>query len=247
MYFQEKVIIVSGGASGIGKATTTILGEAGANVVLADIDSDASARVAGAIGSNVIPETTDLRSLTSIEDLVGRTHNRFGRIDGLANIAAVFPFTPFLETTAEVWQRIDETNLRGSYFLGLSVAKTMIQEKTHGAIVNVASGAAYRPVEGMAAYSASKGGVVAMTRTMAHELAPHHIRVNVVAPGHTASDTVRRSRSEADLQDAASSLLSRRWMEPEEVARVVVFLLGDLSRAMTGAAVNVNGGNYMPH
>jgi NAD(P)-dependent dehydrogenase (short-subunit alcohol dehydrogenase family) len=247
MYFQEKVIIVSGGASGIGKATTTILAESGANVVLADIDSDASARVAAAIGPNVIPEATDLRSLTSIEELVGRTHRRFGRIDGLANIAAVFPFTPFLETTPEVWQHIDETNLRGSFFLGLSVAKMMIQDETHGAIVNVASGAAYRPVEGMAAYSASKGGVVAMTRTMAHELATHHIRVNVVAPGHTASDTVRRSRGEAELQDAASSLLSRRWMEPEEVARVVVFLLGDLSRAMTGAAVNVNGGNYMPH
>jgi NAD(P)-dependent dehydrogenase (short-subunit alcohol dehydrogenase family) len=247
MPFDDKVIIVSGGASGIGKATTTILASAGANVVIADMNSDASARVAEAAGPNVTHRATDLRSLASVAALVDHTHDRFGRIDGLANIAAVFPYTPFLETTPEVWQQIDETNLRGSFFLALHVAQAMIQDGTHGAIVNIASGAAYRPVEGMAAYSASKGGVVAMTRTMAHELAPHHIRVNVVAPGHTASDTVRRSRSEAELEEAASSLLSRRWMEPEEVAQVVVFLLGDLSRAMTGAALNVNAGNYMPH
>lgn len=247
MAFEEKVIIVSGGASGIGEATSTLLAGRGASVVIADIDSDASARVAKELGPRVSVERTDLRSPASIKDVVTRTHERFGKIDGLANVAAVYPFTPFLDTTPEIWDEIDQINLRGSFFLALHVARAMIQEGTPGAIVNVASGAAYRPVLGMGAYSASKGGVVAMTRTMAHELAPHHIRVNVVAPGHTASNTVRSTRTVEDLDEATEGLMSRRWMQPNEVAEAIVFMLSSSSRAMTGAALNVNLGNYMPH
>jgi NAD(P)-dependent dehydrogenase (short-subunit alcohol dehydrogenase family) len=247
MSFDDKVIIVSGGASGMGRATATLLADAGASVVIADIDTEAGGRVAGSIGPRATLVETDLRSLDAIDSLVARTEERFGRIDGLANVAAVYPVTPFLETTPEVWQEIDDVNLRGSFFLALRVAQTMIRLGTHGAMVNVASGAAYRPVPGMAAYSATKGGIVAMSRTLAHELAPHHIRVNVIAPGHTASETARRHATDEQLEQIAATLVGGRWMEPEEVAQAIVFLLSDAAGAMTGAAINVNLGNFMPH
>lgn len=244
---DDRVIIVTGGASGMGRATATRLAELGADVVIADINSEAADRVAQSAGPKAVAERTDLRSLDSIQSLVDRTEKRFGKIDGLANVAAVFPSTPFLETTPEVWHLIEEVNLRGSFFLALDVAKSMIRNGRPGAIVNVASGAAHRPVPGMAAYSATKGGVVAMTRTMAHELAPHHIRVNVVSPGHTASETAMRSSTEDARKKMAATLFSQRFMQPEEVAEAIVFLLSDSARGMTGAVVNVNAGNYMPH
>ncbi len=247
MPMDDKVFIVSGAASGMGRAAATLLAGAGARVVIADIDTEAGSRVASSIGPTATLVETDLRSLDAIDSLVVGTEQRFGRIDGLANVAAVYPFTPFLETTPEVWQEIDEVNLRGSFFLALRVAQAMIRLGTDGAIVNVASGAAYRPVPGMAAYSATKGGIVAMTRTLAHELAPHHIRVNAVAPGHTASETARRHATEEQLQQIAATLVGGRWMDPEEVAEAIVFLLSDAARAMTGTTINVNLGNYMPH
>jgi NAD(P)-dependent dehydrogenase (short-subunit alcohol dehydrogenase family) len=247
MSFDDKVIIVSGGASGTGRATASLLGAAGANVVIADIDGDAGARVAATIGPNATLVETDLRSLDAIESLVAQTEVQFGKIDGLANVAAVYPFTLFLDTTEEVWQEIEEVNLRGTFFLALGVAKVMIRHATQGAIVNVASGAAFRPVPGMAAYSATKGGVVAMSRTMAQELAPHHIRVNVVAPGHIASETALSHMTHEQMEEIAAPLVGGRFMTPEEVAEAIVFLLGESSRAMTGAALNVNLGNFMPH
>jgi NAD(P)-dependent dehydrogenase (short-subunit alcohol dehydrogenase family) len=142
---------------------------------------------------------------------------------------------------------IQEVNLRGSFFLAQHVAQAMISTGTPGAIVNVASGAAHRPVRGQTAYSATKGGVVAMSRTMAQELAEYGIRVNVVSPGHTKSETVSAGRNAEQLDALGRSLFSGRWMEPDEVAAAIVFLLSDAARAMTGATVNVNLGDYMPH
>ncbi len=247
MSFDDQVFIVSGGASGMGRATATLLAQGGANVVIADIDTEAGARVAESIGPKAVLDETDLRSLDAIRSVVARTEERFGKINGLANVAAVYPSVSFLDTTPEVWEEIDTVNLRGSFFLAQAVAQSMIRTGTAGAIVNVASGAAYRPVPSQAAYTASKGGVVAMTRTMAAELAPHRIRVNVVAPGHTASETARRHMTEDQLAEIGATLFAKRFMEPEEVAQAIVFLLSETAHSMTGAALNVNQGNFMPH
>ena len=247
MRFDGKVVIVSGGASGMGRATATLLAEAGANVVIADIDVEAGTRVAESIGATAVLEETDLRSLEAIESLVARTEERFARIDGLANVAAVYPYLPFMDTTPAAWQEIDEVNHRAVFFLTQAVARSMIRNEIAGAIVNIASGAALRPVPAMTAYSGTKGGVIAMSRTMAHELASHGIRVNVVAPGHTASETALRQLTPELYDQIAATLFGGRWMEPEEVAQTIVFLLGDAARGMTGAVINANLGNYMPH
>jgi 2-deoxy-D-gluconate 3-dehydrogenase len=245
--FEDKVIIVSGASSGMGRATATLLGQAGANVVLADIDVDAGRRVADSIGDRAMLVETNLRSLESIRSLVAQTEKRFGRIDGLANVAAVYPYAPFMDTTEDTWQLIDDINHRAVFFLSQTVARSMIDKGDGGAIVHVSSGAAFRPVVGMAAYAGTKGGVIALTRIMAHELAPHNIRVNCVAPGHTASETSVRGMTEEQSDAVAKTLVGGRWMQPEEPAEAIVFLLGQASRGMAGAVINVNLGNYMPH
>jgi NAD(P)-dependent dehydrogenase (short-subunit alcohol dehydrogenase family) len=170
-----------------------------------------------------------------------------GEIDGLANVAAVFPRYPFLETPRNAWQQVDDVCHRATFFLSQAVANSMVKTKTAGAIVNVASGAGFRPVLSMSAYGGTKGAVIALSRRMAHELAAHKIRVNVMAPGHTASESTLRMVDETGLEEMAKTLAGGRWMEPEEPAEVIVFLLSDASRGMTGAVINVNLGNYMPH
>ena len=247
MGFEDQVFIVSGGANGMGRATATLLAQRGANVVIADIDTEAGNRVAKSIGSRAVLDETDLRSVDAIQGLVARTEERFGKIDGLASVAAAFPSAEFIDTAVDDWQQGDDVNHRAVYFLAQTVARAMMRRGAGGAIVNVASGAAFRPIPHMSAYAGTKGGVVAMSKTMAAELAPHRIRVNVVAPGHTASEHVRRELTEEQFNEIASTLVPRRWMEPEEVAQAIVFLLSDSARAMTGAVLNVNAGNYMPH
>jgi NAD(P)-dependent dehydrogenase (short-subunit alcohol dehydrogenase family) len=247
MHFADKVIIVTGAANGIGRATARCLADAGADVVIADIDAEAGSRVAASIGVKATFERTDLRSLDDVHTLVANTERRFGRIDGLANVAASFLTTPFLDTTGDAWQQVNDVNDRAVFFLGQAVARSMIRTSNAGVIVNVASDVASYPLPNHSAYAATKGAVVALSRIMAYELAAHDIRVNVVIPGHTATERIRRMFSQDQLDQTASTLFGGRWLEPEEVARAIVFMLSDASRGMNGAVLNVNLGNYMPH
>lgn len=244
---EGKTYIVTGGGSGIGRATAVLLGRRGAKVAIADVDAAAGTRIVESIGATAIFVETDLCSIDSIQALVQQTVARFGTVDGLANVAAVHRGRPFLDTSPEDWEQIEQINHRAVFFLTQAVARVMIERGTRGSIVNFASGAAFRPVPGQAAYSGSKGGVVALTRSMADELNPHGIRVNTLAPGHTASETVVSRMTQEQLDQVAATLVGGRWMTPEEVAEAAVFLLGHLSRGMTGASLNVNLGNYMPH
>lgn len=242
-----KTYIITGGASGVGRAAAVLLGAVGANVVVADSNVEAGTAVAHSIGAGAAFVETDLRSIESIQALVETTVERFGKIDGLANVAAVYRHRTFLDTTVEDWELIDEVNHRAVYFLTQEVVRTMVERGAPGSIVNVASGAAFRPVFGQSAYAGTKGGIVALTRNIAAELKPHGIRVNVMAPGHTASETVLSRMTEEQMDTLAEGLLGERWMTPEEVGEGIVFLLGDLSRGMTGASLNINLGDYMPH
>ncbi|WP_072802210.1 SDR family NAD(P)-dependent oxidoreductase [Rhodococcoides yunnanense] len=252
MPFQEetlenKTYIVTGGASGIGRATAVLLSARGANVVVADADVDAGTAAAESIGPHVAFVETALESVDSLTALVSRTVELFGSVDGLANVAAVHRGGSFLDTTVSDWDTVEQINHRAVFFLSQAVAKAIIEQGSQGAIVNVASGAAFRPVPDQSAYSGSKGGVVALTRSLAGELAPHGIRVNLVSPGHTATESVLETLTDEQLGAVADKLLWKRWLTPEEVAESIVFLLSDLSRGMTGATVMVNQGDLMPH
>lgn len=242
-----KTYIITGGASGLGRAASVLLGRAGAHIVIADSNAAAGIAAAESIGSAAAFIATDLRSVDSLQALVEQTVQRFGSIDGLANIAAVHRQRTFLDTTVDDWEFIDQINHRAVFFLTQAVVRTMVEGGSPGSVVNVASGAAFRPAWGQSAYAGTKGGIVALSRNLAAELKPHGIRVNVLAPGHTASDSVLDSVSQEKMDDIAKGLLGERWMTSEEVAETLVFLLGDLSRGMTGACLTVNLGDYMPH
>lgn len=232
----------------MGRATSTLLAERGADVVIADVNVEAGATVAETIGARASFEPTDLRSLDAIESLITRTEARFGKIDGLANVAASLSGNvPFLETTPEAWQHLDDVNHRAVFFLSQAAARAMIRNERAGAIVHVASSSAFRPVPGTCAYAGTKGGVIGMTRAMAHELKPHRIRVNVVSPGHTLTEPVLRMTTADERSAIEAKLGGSRFMEPEDVAEAIIFLLSDAAQGMTGAVLHVNRGNYMPH
>ena len=249
MSFDEKVVIVTGAARGIARASAKIFGAQGAHVVVADLNRDGGQETVDEIqgeGGQAVYSYVDLKSLESIQGLVDGVIDRHSRIDVLANVAAIWPSGSFLETTSQIFDDIIAVDLKAVYFLSQAVARTMVPRRS-GTIVMVASGSAFRATLDHSAYNAAKGGVISMMRTIALEMAPHHIRVNAVAPGHTASDTIRANFSEEALAMSGANLLPGRWMEPREVAEAIVFLAGDDSSGMHGAVINVNGGDFMPH
>lgn len=260
--FEDRVVVVTGAAHGIGRATAHLYAERGARLVLADLDLDAAevaAKECAERGTEALALHFDQRSSASVADMVAAAHERFGPVDVLANIAGIYPAAPIVETTDEMWDDVLRNNLTGVFYCCRAVLPDM--RDRGGAIVNVASGAAVRPLEGMAAYAASKGGVASFTRVLALEAAPL-VRVNTVAPGPTATDGVRAAFTAgqaggggegATVEPPAggersrldSSMLLDRWGLPPEIAEVIVFLTSDRASFVTGQMIHVNGGRSM--
>jgi len=173
------------------------------------------------------------------------TRERFGRLDALANVAAIYPRAQVLDVTEALWDRVMSINLRGLFFCCQAAMRIMVPQG-RGAIVNVASGAAFRALEAQAAYSASKAGVVGLSRVLALECARLGVRVNVVALGHTRTDNTIAAIGPERFDQMAESLVPGRFLTPEEPANAIIWLCSDDASGINGAIVNVNGGNYMP-
>lgn len=232
--------IVTGAASGIGRATAAGLVEAGAQVLL--VDRQAS----------VLPEADALRAeglvldvaeVGSAEAAVRTAVERFGRLDFVVNAAGVQARGSVVDVTDEVWERLHAVNLRAVFRLCRGIARYLIGQGRPGAIVNIASNASTIGFPGIVAYGAMKGGVTSLTRGLAMELAPHGIRVNAVAPGYT------RTGMTADLlSDPAKEALAKariplgRIAAPEEIAPAAVFLVSPLAGFITGETLHVDGG-----
>jgi NAD(P)-dependent dehydrogenase (short-subunit alcohol dehydrogenase family) len=250
--FGNRVVVVTGAAHGIGRATAHRYAEGGARVVLADLDLDGAETVAKECaerGGDALAVRFDQRSSASVADMVAAAHDRFGPVDVLANVAGIYPGAPIVETTDDLWDDVVRNNLTGVFYCCRAVLPDM--RERGGAIVSVASGAAVRPLEGMAAYAASKGGLAAFSRVLALEAAPL-VRVNVVAPGPTATDGVRAAFGGGEPPDPGTersrldaSMLLDRWGRPEEIADVIVFLTSDRASFVTGQMIHVNGGRSM--
>ena len=248
MDMTGKIAAVTGAASGIGKRAALLYAEHGAKVALIDINEDGAAQIAKQIedtGGEAKAFAADLSKPDAARRVIADITAHFGRLDALANVAAIYPRASVLDATEEHWDKVMDLNVRGVFFTSQAAMKVMTEQKS-GAIVNIASGAAFRPLENMVVYCTAKAGLLGMSRVLALEGAPHGVRVNTVAPGHTASETILTYNTRETMNEMAQDLVSKRWLEPEEIAQGIVFLSSDAASGINGAILNINGGNFMP-
>jgi 3-oxoacyl-[acyl-carrier protein] reductase len=241
---SDRVAIVTGGSRGIGRAICASLARAGARVVVnyRSRASEAAAVVEGlaAAGVTALAIQADVRRPQEVEAMVSQILERFGRIDILVNNAGVardglLPAMPW-----EDWRQVIETNLDAVFLCTKAVARPMLLRR-HGRIINISSIVSERRGIGQCNYAAAKGGLNAMTRALARELAPRGITVNAVAPGPILTDMTRSSLEGLPRRDPRLPLVGRLGV-PEDVAAVVAFLASDAARFVTGEVIHVNGG-----
>jgi 2-dehydro-3-deoxy-D-gluconate 5-dehydrogenase len=241
-----KSAIVTGGAKGIGRGIAIRLIEAGCRVVIADIDEEAGIRTSNETGAEFI--RADMTSEDDIRSLVATTIEKHGQLDILINNAGIYPFRPALEMAVEEWDRVQAINLRGLFLLSREFANALREQGNRGAIVNIGSIDSFHPSGvGLAAYDASKGGVLMFTRNFALEVAPLGIRVNMIAPGGVATEGV--TAQGAIPEEVTREFLARvplgRWGEPDDIATITLVLVTPLSAYVTGSAFVVDGGRLL--
>lgn len=247
MRLTEKVAIVTGAGQGIGRAISLRLAQEGAKVVIADIKESAGEAVATEIeksGGKALAVQTDVSKADSVEDLKKKTFQRFGRIDVLVNNAGIYPVCPLAEMTEELWDRVIDTNLGGSFLCSRAVVPYMRTQKA-GRIICVASTLAYKGAKNGTHYAASKAGIIGFVKALARELAPDGITVNAICPGVTDTAQPRGHRSEEELLSQAKSIPMGRIGRPDDMGGPVVFLASNAAAYVTGQALMVTGGGFM--
>jgi 3-oxoacyl-[acyl-carrier protein] reductase len=249
MRLQGKVAIVTGAAKGIGAAIAEAFVREGARVAVLDLDEAALegvARSLAASGGEALALPADVTSSAQVGRAVEAVLARWGRVDVLVNNAGGFAVIRKTEDiTEDEWQAIMASNLTSAFLCARAVLPIMKRQR-HGRIVNLASVVARGAlVQVTSHYAAAKAGVVGFTRHLALEVGADGITVNAVAPGTTATDRVLKARTPAETQRVADAIPVRRLGEPREIAEAVVFLASDAAAFITGATLDVNGGQAM--
>jgi NAD(P)-dependent dehydrogenase (short-subunit alcohol dehydrogenase family) len=255
MMLKDQVAVVTGAGQGIGAASAKALAEAGAIVVAVDIDSKLAEKTAQALAAfqhRTLAIAADVGSVVDIQGMIDRTIADYGRIDILVNNAGVTRRADIMDITEADWDRIHRVNAKGVFFCLQAAARTMIPRRS-GRIINIASiaGKGYAGASN-AAYAASKGAVISLTKTAAQQLGKHNINVNAICPGVTRtalSDANLRVRAqqegltyEAMERRRADVIPLGRTNDPEDIAAMVVFLASPGARNITGQSYNVDGG-----
>ncbi len=244
---DDRVIIVTGGAAGIGRAFAEGFVREGASVVLADINGEASERSAGELreaGGQALGLTVDVSDQAQTEMMVAETLSRFGKITGLVNNAAIalrvrHTRAPLEEIPLDEFDRMLAVNLKGVFLCSKAVLPHM-KEQGYGKIINMSSGTFFNGRENLVHYVASKGGVIAFTRVLAREAGPSGITVNSIAPGLTASET-----EEHDMEQFAARIPNRaikRIEVPEDLVGAGIFFMSGESDFISGQTLVVDGG-----
>ena len=242
MRLKDRVAIITGGGQGIGRATCLTFAKEGANIVIAEYNpmtAEAVGKEVKDLGVQCLVIQTDVSNGDSVRSMVNRTVDTFGRIDILVNNAGIFSYTQIEECTEEEWDQMMAVNLKGPFLCSQAVINTMKKQKS-GRIISLGSLAGQ--VGGLVAsapYSASKAGVMCLTKSLARALGPHNITVNAIAPGVAATDMT------TNHPDLTAQMVLGRVGEPVEIANAILFLASDEGSYVTGFTLNVNGGMFM--
>ena len=248
MRLAGKVALVTGAQQGIGKAIALAYGREGASVMVNYLDSQAAAEEIAAqiraLGQRAMPIAGDVAQAADVRRMV-EAGESLGGIDILVNNAGIFPRVEFLDMTEAQWDEVLNVNLKGTFLCTQAVAQKLVERGCGGAVINLASSAAFRSSPRGVHYVASKAGIVGVTRATALELAPYRVRVNAIAPGTTDTAQPRYGMSEEELQAAGRQVPLGRMGTPEDVADLAVFLASEEARHITGQTLHVNGGQYL--
>jgi len=245
---EGRVAVVTGGGRGIGKAISAKLIEAGAKVSVADVDEDSALQTAKELSDpsgEVIGSFVDVALEESVLSLMQMTLETFGQIDILVNNAGIMSRTRLMDISLNEWERTMQINLTGVFLCTKAVLPNM-RESEFGRIVNISSSAG-RSVStlGGAHYTASKAGVLGLTRATAKEVAPLGITVNAICPGLIETMMAVETTTPEELQEFLDSFPLKRLGSPEEIGQLVVFLCSDEAAYITGASLDINGGDLM--
>jgi 3-oxoacyl-[acyl-carrier protein] reductase len=251
---DDQVIIVTGGAQGIGKAYCQGLAGEGAKIVVADLNAEAAeafVRELGEDGKDAMAVTIDVSNPDDAARMASETLARFGRIDGLVNNAAIYQrpglfHGPFDQIPVDEWDRVMAVNMRGIFLCCRAVISHM-KEQGSGKIINISSGTVAQGTPNFAHYVTSKAGVIGFTRSVAREMGEYGINVNAIAPGYTLSmdDEDVDDRVRATDQRSVSNRALTRSEKPEDLVGTVIFLCSSDSDFITGQTLAVDGGNTM--
>jgi NAD(P)-dependent dehydrogenase (short-subunit alcohol dehydrogenase family) len=245
-----RVALVTGAARGIGQATARRLADAGAAVIVCDMTAKHGGETVSLIeqaGGRAAAIGVDLSHAESIDAMVEEASGLFGTIDTLVNNAALRAFVPWDALTSADWDRFTSVNLKAVFFTCQAVAKRIVAKGCGGAIINIASTAAERPVPGKVDYNVAKAGVASMTRSLAVELGPHAIRVNAVAPGATDTQGGTTGQGDAEARRfreawVARLALATDYADPDDMARAILFLASPAARYVTAHTLYVDAG-----
>ncbi|MCA1726254.1 MAG: SDR family oxidoreductase [Actinobacteria bacterium] len=254
-----RAAVVTGGGSGIGRATAQVLAGAGASVVVGDIveeGANETARLIAEAGGTAVAHLVDVTSREEVDDLVRRSVKEYGRLDAMANVAGVASDGMLMDTSEEQLDRAFGINLKGVFFGCQSAVRAMIDSGNGGSIVNVSSTAIDQPAKGYGVYAMTKASVAMLTKTLALEVGKHGIRVNTIAPGFTVTPftsrhlyredgTVNQEKYDAFVEQMKKLSPLRRVGEPEDQAYLILYLMSDAAKFSTGTIWRANGGQAM--
>ena len=247
---KGEVAIVTGGGSGIGKAVCLKLAEYGAIVAVIDLvieKAEAVVKEIEKLGNKSLAIRTDISKKNEVEQMVSRVVREYGKVEILVNSAGILTFTSFIDTSEDEWNRVIDVNLKGTFLCSKEIASFMIKAK-RGKIINIGSvssrGFILNNALGSISYCVSKAGVHCLTRMLAGELAPYNINVNTIAPG-TTDTPMHKGHIEEFKRKYLKWFPLGRFAVPNDIANVVLFLVCDEAKYITGQALHVNGGLIM--
>ncbi|MBM3540773.1 MAG: SDR family oxidoreductase [Alphaproteobacteria bacterium] len=246
MRLKDKVAVVTGAARGIGFACAKLFAEEGAKVVLGDVMTDigpASAKAIDPSGQRAVFVKCDVGDPKDVQALIDTAVSKFGKLDICVANAGINRVKDFLDVTLDEWSEVIRVNLTGTFLTGQAAARQMAKQGTPGAIINMSSCNAVMAIPTITAYVASKGGINQLTRVMALSLAAKNIRVNAIGPGSISTDMVKVVAKDPSVRRAQMARTPLgRYGEPEEVARVALFLATEDSSYITGQTIYPDGG-----